>query len=247
MNAIIVDDEAHNIENLKRMLNRGFPELTVSGVASTVDAAVALIDTHAPDLVFLDIQMGKETGFDLLKKLSGRAFEVIFVTAYDQYGIQAIKYAALDYILKPVDETELRAAIERAKEKWSSKQRYNQLDFLVTHLKRAEKIPQRIALPLFQEMRYVAINSIVRCEAQNTYVYFHLNNGEKILVSRPLKEYDELLAPGGFIRCHQTHLVNPVFIKSLLKEDGGCLLLTNGEKIPISKAKKEVVKRALAG
>ncbi|WP_018627010.1 LytR/AlgR family response regulator transcription factor [Niabella aurantiaca] len=247
MNAIIVDDEAHNIENLRGILSRCFPEITVSGMASTIEAAAALITSQTPDLVFLDIQMGKETGFDLLKRLPGRAFEVIFVTAYDQYGIQAIKFAALDYIMKPIDEAELKAAVERAMGKWKRKQNYHQLDFLMNHLKGTGKAPARIALPLFQETRYVAVNSIIRCEAQNTYVYFYLNNGEKILVSRPLKEYDELLAPGGFIRCHQTHLVNPAFIKSLLKEDGGCLLLTNGEKIPISRAKKDTVKRALGG
>ncbi|SDD92307.1 LytR/AlgR family response regulator transcription factor [Niabella drilacis] len=247
MNAIIVDDEAHNIENLQGILSRGFPAITVLGTAATINAAAALITAQTPDLVFLDIQMGKETGFDLLKRLPERGFEVIFVTAYDQYGIQAIKFAALDYILKPIDENELKAAIEGAVEKWSRKQSYQQLNFLINHLKGTGKAPAKIALPLFQETRYVAVDSIVRCEAQNTYVYFYLNNGEKILVSRPLKEYDELLAPGGFIRCHQTHLVNPVFIKSLLKEDGGCLLLTNEEKIPVSKAKRDAVKRALAG
>ncbi|MGJ7031239.1 LytR/AlgR family response regulator transcription factor [Niabella hirudinis] len=247
MNAIIVDDEAHNIENLEGMLCRGFPEIMISGTAATVENAIALIMANPPDLLFLDIQMGKETGFDLLKRIPHRNFEVIFVTAYDQYGIQAIKFAALDYILKPIDEKELKAAIERAVEKWNSKHSYHQLDFLIHHLKGAGRAPAKIALPLFQETRYVAVTSIIRCEAQNTYVYFYLNNGEKILVSRPLKEYDELLAPGGFIRCHQTHLVNPVFIKSLLKEDGGCLLLTNEEKIPVSKAKRDAVKRALAG
>lgn len=247
MNAIIVDDEAHNIENLEGILGRHFPEITVRGVASTIDRAVTLITAQSPDLVFLDIQMGKETGFDLLKRLPERGFDVIFVTAYDQYGIQAIKFAALDYILKPIDENDLQAAVERAMEKWRRKQGYSQLDFLINHLKGRGKAPEKIALPLFQETRYVAVNNIVRCEAQNTYVYFHLHNGEKILVSRPLKEYDELLAPGGFIRCHQTHLVNPLFVKSLLKEDGGCLLLTNDEKIPVSKAKRESVKRALAG
>ncbi|HEX7754897.1 MAG TPA: LytTR family DNA-binding domain-containing protein [Niabella sp.] len=247
MKAIIIDDEVHNIENLQGMLLRGFPEITIAGTAATVEAAKRLVEMLQPDLVFLDIQMGTETGFDLLRKIAERSFEVIFVTAYDKYGIQAIKFAALDYILKPIDEGELRTAINRAKEKWTRKQNDHQLDFLVSHLKRSGNLPSKIALPLFQETRYVAINSIVRCEAQNTYVYFYLENGERILISRPLKEYDELLAPFHFIRSHQTHLVNPVFIKSLLKEDGGCLLLTNGEKIPVSKARRDPVKRALAG
>ncbi|MCF3110346.1 LytTR family DNA-binding domain-containing protein [Niabella sp. CC-SYL272] len=247
MRAVIVDDEQHNIENLRGILCRNFPGVTILGTASTIDAAAALVRLQNPDLVFLDIQMGKETGFDLLKRLPKRGFDVIFVTAYDQYGIQAIKFAALDYILKPIDENDLQAAIERAMEKWRRKQGYSQLDFLINYLKGMGKVPEKIALPLFQETRYVSVSSIVRCEAQNTYVYFHLDDGEKVLVSRPLKEYDELLAPCGFIRCHQTHLVNPLFVKSLLKEDGGSLLLANGEKVPVSKAKRDAVKRALAG
>ncbi|MBC9934446.1 LytR/AlgR family response regulator transcription factor [Chitinophaga qingshengii] len=245
MNAIIVDDEAHNIENLQGILTRHYPEIVIAGTATTVSEAFALLKMKQTDLLFLDIRMGKETGFDLLEKLSRRDFEVIFVSAYDKYGIRAIKFAALDYILKPIDETELEIAIARAREKITQKAHRSRLDFLMEHLRKSEHTPAKIALPLFQETRYVKVNDIIRCEAQNTYVHFYLENGEKILVSRPLKEYDDLLAPHGFIRCHQTHLVNPLYIRSLLKEDGGVLLLTDGARVPVSKSKKEHVKRLL--
>lgn len=247
MKAIIVDDEWHNIENLQGILARQHPEIMIVGTAMTVGDTLALLKVKQADLLFLDIQMGRETGFDLLDKIDNRNFEVIFVTAYDKYGIQAIKFSALDYILKPIDETELKTAIVRAKEKMIQKTHYSRLDFLIEHLKGLERAPAKIALPLFQETRYVYINDIVRCEAQNTYVHFYLESGEKILISRPLKEYDELLAPQGFIRCHQTHLINPFYIKSLLKEDGGILLLADGTKVPVSKSKKEYVKQILNG
>lgn len=242
--AIIVDDEKHNIENLNILVKRHCPDVMIAGSAENISDAKVLIESLKPDVVFLDIQMGNSTGFDLLKNISERNFEVIFVTAYDKYGIQAVKFAALDYILKPIDSNELVLAVDKVKEKLAAKQSNEQLDFLVDYLKQNGK-PAKIALPQQQEVRYVPVADIVRCEAQNTYTWFFLSSNDKILVSKPLKEYDELLAPHNFIRCHQTHLVNPAFVKSFLKEDGGGLLLQNGVKIPVSKQKKDYVKEAL--
>ncbi|AHF16253.1 LytR/AlgR family response regulator transcription factor [Niabella soli] len=244
MKAIIVDDEEHNIENLAVLLKRSGADIKVTGVADNIVFAEKLIRETAPDIVFLDIQMGKETGFDLLQTIYPRNFEVIFVTAYDKYGIQAVKYAALDYILKPVDSEELKLAIEKARQKLLLKQNQRQLDFLVEHIRQNNK-PSKIALPQQNEIRYVAIKDIIRCEANNAYTYFFLVGDQKILTSKSLKEYEELLAEHQFIRTHQSHLVNPLYIKSLLKEDGGQLLLTNGAKVPISKARKDFVKEIL--
>ncbi|GAB3425302.1 LytR/AlgR family response regulator transcription factor [Niabella aquatica] len=244
MKAIIVDDEPHNIENLQIILNKNFPWIEIAGWADNNTDAVSIIGSVQPDLLFLDIQMGAGTGFEVLQAIPERCFEVIFVTAYDQYGIQAIKYAALDYILKPVDIAELTLAVNKAREKIELKQRNVQLDFLIDHI-RGNRKPAKIALPQMHEVRYVSVDDIVRCEAQNTYTFFYLLAGDKILVSKPLKEYEELLLPHGFVRCHQTHLVNTHYVKSYLKEDGGSLLLQNGVKIPVSKTKKELVKKVL--
>jgi two-component system, LytTR family, response regulator len=243
--AIIVDDEKHNVENLRILINKHCPDVLIVGSAETIPEAVASIELEKPHVVFLDIQMGASTGFDLLKNIAERKFEVIFVTAYDKYGIQAVKFAALDYILKPIDINELLLAIAKVKEKLAAKQNNQQLDFLMDYLKQNGK-PVKIALPQQQEVRYITVADIIRCEAQNTYTWFFLSNSDKILVSKPLKEYDELLAPHNFIRCHQTHLVNPAFVKSFLKEDGGSLLLQNGVKVPVSKQKKDYVKEALS-
>jgi two-component system LytT family response regulator len=242
--AIIVDDEKHNIENLSALIKKNSADVMILGSAETISEAIILIELQKPHVVFLDIQMGASTGFDLLKNITDRNFEVIFVTAYDKYGIQAVKFAALDYLLKPIDTAELLLAINKVKEKLVTKQGNSQLDFLVDYLKQNGK-PAKIALPQQQEVRYVPVADIMRCEAQNTYTWFFLSNNDKILVSKPLKEYDELLAPHRFIRCHQTHLVNPGFVKSFLKEDGGSLLLQNGVKIPVSKQRKDYVKEAL--
>lgn len=242
--ALIVDDEKHNIENLAMIISSHCSDVNIAGTADNIPEAIKLIEQQKPDVIFLDIQMGTSTGFDLLKAVPERSFEVIFVTAFDKYGVQAVKFAALDYILKPIDTVELIAAVAKVKEKITHRQNNKQLDFLVDYLRQTGK-PVKIALPQQQELRYVVISDIVRCEAQNTYTWFFLINNDKILVSKSLKEYDELLSPHGFIRCHQTHLINPAFVKSFLKEDGGSLLMSNGMKVPVSKQKKDYVKEHL--
>lgn len=195
--------------------------------------------------MFLDIQMGEQTGFDILKLLPVRNFEVVFVTAYDQYGIQAVKFAALDYLLKPIDIDELISTVEKAESKLAKQLQSSQLEFLLQQLRKPETQLSKIALPMQSEIRYVPLSEIIRCEADNTYTQFFLAGSEKIVVSKSLKEYADLLCPNGFLRTHQSHLVNPKFVKSWLKEDGGMLHLLSGERIPISKPNKDKVKQAL--
>ncbi len=244
--AILIDDEAPNVENLTALLKRHCPAVEITASATTVSEAAELIRNHHPDLVFLDIQMGNETGFDLLEMLPEKNFEVIFATAFDNHGIRAVKFAALDYLLKPIDIDELKAAVNKAVEKIKAKQQTSQIDFLLQHLQRPAQQPVKIALPQQQEIRYVWITDIVRCQADNTYTYFFLTGNEKVLISKSLKEYAELLQPHGFIRSHQSHLVNPAYVKSWLKEDGGVLMMNTGEKIPVSKPNREKVKVALS-
>lgn len=245
MKAILIDDEISNLENLRTLLEKHCPQVTIMATAQNVNDAVNAIEKYLPHLVFLDIQMGEQTGFDVLKLLPKRNFEVIFVTAYDQYGIQAVKFAALDYLLKPIDIDELLNAVNKAEQKLATQIQNVQLDFLLQQIKKPETTVSKIALPMQSEIRYVTLSDIIRCEADNSYTFFFLANGEKILVSKSLKEYADLLTPNGFLRTHQSHLVNPKYVKSWLKEDGGILLLTTGEKIPVSKPNKETVKQAL--
>lgn len=245
MRAILVDDELANLENLQVLLIKNCPDVKIVASANTIDDAFEKVNLHRPDLLFLDIQMGKTTGFDLLNRLGDKTFEVIFVTAYDNYGIQAVKFAALDYLLKPVDPDELMVAVSKAENRIANKMSGEQLNFLLNQIKRSEPAVPKIALPQQHEIRYVSVDDIVRCVADNTYTFFHLSSSEKILISKPLKEYSDLLKPQGFVRSHQSHLVNPKFVKSWLKEDGGTLLMTNGDKIPVSKPNREIVKAIL--
>lgn len=240
-----MDDEPANLENLQILLEKHCPSVKVLAGVMQEEEAVPLIQLHQPDLLFLDIQLGKSTGFELLSKLEDRSMEVIFVTAYDHYGIQAVKFAALDYLLKPVNPAELASAVQKAESRVRHKQQNEQLGFLLQQLHLPKTNTPRIALPQLSEIRYVLVNDIVRCEADNTYTFFFLSNGEKMLISKSLKEYADLLKPHGFLRTHQTHLVNPVYVKSWLKEDGGMLLMNNGHKIPISKPNRPYVKIAL--
>jgi len=245
MRAILVDDEAANLENLKILLDKHCPNVKVVSIASNINDAYAQVNLHHPDLLFLDIQMGKTTGFDLLNQLAEKTFEVVFVTAYDNYGIQAVKFAALDYLLKPVDPDELKVAVEKAEIRIKNKIHGEQLNFLLSQIKKNESGTPKIALPQQHEIRYVSVDDIMRCVADNTYTFFFLSNGDKILISKPLKEYSDLLKPHGFVRAHQSHLVNPKFVKSWLKEDGGTLLMDSGDKIPVSKPNREMVKEVL--
>jgi two-component system LytT family response regulator len=187
--------------------------------------------------------MPEQNGFEMLKSLPNFPFEIIFVTAYDQYGIQAVKFAAIDYLLKPINIEELKTAVQKAVEKSTQKKQNLRLQNLIELLhQKQHKQLHRIALQSAKETRFIEPDSIIRCESSNNYTSFFLNNQEKIIVSKPIYEYESLLQDYGFIRCHQSHLVNKKYIKSLLKNDGGLLLLEDGNQIPISRQKKEQVK-----
>jgi len=245
--AIIVDDELSNIENLQALLTKHCLQVNIIGTAVNNASAIELINRHQPDLVFLDIQLRDDSGLNLLKLVNNKLFEVIFVTAYDQYGIQAVKFAALDYLLKPVDIDELVAAVDKVETKLKEKQHNQQLDFLVANLIKEDNHPTKIALQQQKETRYITLTDIIRCEADNTYTFFYLNTGERILVSKGLKEYTDMLPTNSFLRIHQSHLVNIKYVKSWLKEDGGVLLLTNGDKVPVSRPNREKVRSILEG
>ena len=246
MRALIVDDEASNRENLRQLLRTYAPDVEICAYADDVASGLKSIQAIRPQLVFLDIQLHNQSGFDLLKQLNEIDFEIIFVTAYNQYGIQAVKFAALDYLLKPIDVDELVIAVEKARKAINLKQKNDRLGYLLEYLKTDAQASPRIALPLFNETRYVNVDDIVRCEADNTYTRFILNTGEQILVSKTLKEYAAMLTNHNFMRTHQSHLVNTAFIKSWLREDGGSLLLNDGTKIPVSKLNREKIKEILA-
>jgi two-component system LytT family response regulator len=244
--ALLIDDEKNNLTNLSGLLAGYCPEVSVIGEAQhAAEGREQILRLH-PDLVFLDIQMPVTNGFQLLQQLPTPSFEVIFVTAHDQYGIQAVKFAAVDYLLKPIDVNELQAAVHKSARRLAEKKKNAQLDNLLQLLHQQQnKEEHRIALATQKETRFLYTRQIIRCESDNNYCYFFLDNGDKLLVSKPMYEYEPLLSPYGFVRCHQSHLVNKRFVKSWVREDGNFLLLDDGTTVPVSRNRKEAVLEAL--
>ena len=244
--AVIIDDEQNNIDNLSILLRQYCPQLEITGQAINATEGETLILRLNPEIVFLDIQMPGKNGFELLKSLRTHHFELIFVTAHDQYGIQAVKFSAIDYLLKPINPEELINAVNKAIYRSAEKKQNKKLENLLQVLQnQQQKYTHRIALTSAKETRFIKTQEIIRCESSNNYTTFFIIGGEKIMTSKPIFEYEEILNEYGFIRCHQTHLVNKRFIKSLVKQDGGYLLLEDDTQIPISRMKKDMIKKEL--
>jgi len=244
MKAIIIDDEQHNRDNLLQMITGHCPDVEVVAVCSSAPEGRGRILALHPDLIFLDIEMPVENGFMMLENLARIDFEVIFVTAYDYYGIKAIKFSALDYLLKPIDVNDLIIAVAKAKEKIMQKQENLRLKNLLDNSRRAPA-DKMLALSMSDKVEFIETSSIIRCEADGNYTVFYLKNGEKLLISKTLKEYDELLTPYGFLRVHQSHLVNLKEIKSFIKSDGGYIKMKDGSSVSISRQRRESVLKIL--
>ena len=242
---IIIEDEQHNRENLIQMIAGHCPDVEILAVCSTAREGRESIAATSPDLIFLDIEMPDENGFSVLENLPRIDFEVIFVTAYNHYSLKAIKFSALDYILKPIDTSELIAAVEKARSKIRQKKENLLLRNLLENTRRSNPC-KTIALSLSDKVEFIEVSSIIRCESDSNYTTFYLKNGEKLLVSKTLKEYDELLSPYGFLRVHQSHLINLKEIKSYIKTDGGYIKMKDGSSVSISRQRREAVLKILS-
>lgn len=247
INAVIIDDEPLNITNLQRLLEQYCPDVHIINTATGADKGVEIIIEHAPDLVFLDIQMPGKNGFDMLATLPHNNFALIFVTAFDQFGIQAIRCSAIDYLLKPIEVESLQLAVTKVKTRMADKHKSLLLDNLLHTIQhRFSPNEHRLALPSLKETRFVYTRDIVRCESNNSYTSFYLLGGEKITVTNPIHEYEALLVPYGFIRTHQSHLVNGKFVKSMTRGADALILLEDGAQVPVSRLKKELVRKMLS-
>jgi len=231
---VLIDDEKLALDNLSILLSEYCKNIEIIGTANSINDGISLIQSKNPDLVFLDIEMPFGTGFDLLSKLDVINFQVIFVTAYDQYAIQAIKCNALDYILKPIDIDELKKAVSKLD---IDSKKDNRIDSLLTSLKDTS-LPSKIALADDGGYTMVAIDNIIRCEASINYTVFHIENSKSITVSKTLKDFEEILPKDKFIRVHQSHLVNLEKIEKYYKTDGGYVLMSDNETITVSRRKR---------
>jgi len=239
--AIIIEDEKMSRETLKRMLEKYCPTVEVLAEADGYRKGVEEIRKHNPDVIFLDIQMPDGSGFRLLEEFEVINFEIIFTTAFDQFAIKAIKYSALDYLLKPIIPQDLMDAIQRVEKKKAENIRRKNLEQIPEGLRQQEERSQKIVLSTAEMIHVISVDDIIRCESDNYYTYFHFVDGRKLLVSKTLKENEELLSQHNFIRPHKSHLINIKFIKSYIRQDGGYILMNDGTQIPVSRRKKDKI------
>jgi two-component system LytT family response regulator len=243
--AIIIDDEKNNIENLNFLISKYCPQILIVTTATDAESAIIKIKNHKPNLIFLDIEMPGNNGFEMLSAFETIDFEVIFVTAYDKYAIRAIKFSALDYLLKPINTIELIKAVEKAEYKINRQQHNEQLENLINNLK-FDRRNGKIALPDSNQIEFVNPSQIIHCQGENNYTYVFLKDNRKLLISKTLKEFEELLDEYGFIRVHRSHLINLNEVKSYVKREGGYLVMSNGASVSISRSKRDGLVKKLA-
>lgn len=234
--AILIDDERDALEMLEWQLRNHCPDITVAALCSDADAGMEAIRAHHPDLVFLDIEMPKKNGFELLEAFPDPPFNVIFTTAYDQFAIKAFKYAAFDFLLKPIDADDIRATVARYTRKQPGPDRA-QIALLLRHLQ--PKQEAKIPLPTQEGILFVDANTIVRCESSSNYCRIHFTNHTRLLIAKTLKEVEELLRDFRFYRVHHSHLINLQHIARYVKADGGYIEMSDGSSVAISRQKKE--------
>ncbi|MFO7614734.1 MAG: LytTR family DNA-binding domain-containing protein [Bacteroidales bacterium] len=238
LRTLIIDDEPHIRETMQGLLKKFCPQVKVVGEAGSVAAGEREIRQKRPDLVLLDIKMGDGTGFDLLNRFENIDFKIIFVTAYEKYAIQAFGFSAVDYLLKPVNPEKLMEAVERATHTIQSN--FNtQLNALRQNLQDTGQPGKKIILRTQENIYLLDVHEIVHCYSEGNYTVFETSGGEKIMVSRTLKEYDDLLSDSGFLRVHRSHLINLQHIRRLSKAEGGAVIMSNGAVVPVSTSGRE--------
>lgn len=235
--AIIIDDEQHCSDRLNSLLSQDHASvIKMEGSFKTVEDGQKAIQLLRPDLVFLDVQLQEKTGFDLLKQLYEINFEIIFTTAYEKYAVQAFKFSAIDYLLKPVDKEDLEAAIGRLSDKIHKTNASKKIDTLIHNLNGASK---RICVPVMTGLAFIQVSDIIRCQSDVNYTTLYLRDRQKLVVAKTLKEFEELLADYNFFRVHNSHLINLAYIKNYNKGKGGTITMTDQSTVDVSTRRKE--------
>jgi len=245
MKLLITDNEPGQRATLRSLLQHFCPEITEVEEADGVQSGLATIRSFRPDILLLDVEMDDGSGFDLLNQVYNPDFQLIFVTAYNQYAIEAFKFSAIDYLLKPVDPDGLQKSIQKAILNIRNSNLQQQVQVLLQQLSGVQNKERKIVLKDIDNTWFIKVTDVLYCEAEGTYTRFHLQNGGPILVSKNLKEYEEILEPLGFLRTHHSFLANPDKIKSFDKTHGGALVLEGGLSIPVSQRKKDFVMQVL--
>jgi len=242
---VLVDDETDSIKVLQRLLSAYCPEVAVVGKADGVETGLHVIQTTKPDLVILDIEMTHGNAFDLLNQLQPIDFQVIFVTAFDNYAIRAFKYSAVDYLLKPVDIDDLRSAVERASRKVQGRSFIDQMETLLYNVETFQLTQQKMAVPTLTGLVFIPIKDIMRFEAKGSYTSIFLTNTEEIVATRNIKEYEDLLPDAIFCRVHNSHIINLHKIQKYHKGRGGYIIMEDGSNIEVASRRREEFLRRL--
>lgn len=240
LKAVIIDDESNAVDFINSIIMEYCPELEVAGKAYDVTDGIDKILEVKPDLVFLDVEMPNGTGFDLLTHFPEKDFDVIFITAFNHYAIKAIKFSAVDYILKPINISELLEAIKKVIQKRASSSSHGNenLKVLIENLK--SSTPSRLAIPTADGMEYLNPKEIIRIEADRSYSWFYLTGDRKILVSKNLKEFQDLLGDRNFFRAHNSYLINLRYVRKFVRKEGGYIEMQDGAQIPVSRSRKDL-------
>ena len=236
---IVVDDERKSRESLVVLLKDFCPGVHVLGAVGTVADGVKMIEENDPDIIFLDIQMNSETGFDLLRKTIPASFEVIFTTAHSEYAIEAIKFSALDYLLKPIDIQELQLAVNKYRKKTSNSKLSQRLETLIDNFKSTKSESFKMALSTSDGLIFVNLSEIIYLEAEGSYTMFYMKTGDKHLVTKNLKEYENLLISKNFFRIHNSFVINLNEVVKYVRGEGGYVIMKNGKKLDVSKRRKQ--------
>ncbi len=237
--AVIVDDELKSRATLRTLLEDFCDNVTVVALCSTIEQALHSIQTHSPNVVFLDIQMHRETGFDLLTSLKEINFEVIFTTAHSEFALKAIKFSAIDYLLKPIDIQDLKTAVEKVEKRMNGDMSVRLEQFL-HHFKQGGIQKGKIGLPCSDGLMFVPTDDIIYCEADGNYTNIYISDGRKYIVTKTLRDYEDLLHEHNFFRIHHSYLINLNCLKKYVKGDGGYVIMSNDVSLDVSKRRKDV-------
>jgi two-component system LytT family response regulator len=246
LTAVIVDDEQHCRDALSGILARKFPEITLLGMATSVPEGVELLARVKPKVLFLDIEIGQQTGFDLLQAIGPDRPHVIFTTAHEGYAVRAIRFSALDYLLKPVDPDELKGAIGKVQQAIRTPQSPDQFMALLKNLTQPQTPERRIALPVADGLEMVDVEDITYCESDSNYTVVHQKDKKRLVISRTLKEFEDILDPAKFVRVHHAFLINVKHVKKYIRGEGGEVIMSDGTNVAVSRRKKQDLMDSLA-
>jgi len=236
---VVIEDEEHSRKMLLAMLHEHCQQINVVAEANSVKTGLSAIAQQMPQLVFLDIELQSETSFEILEKLPEINFELVFTTAFDHYALKAIKFCAIDYLLKPIDLNELRIAVAKAEKRLNREYLNKNLEVLLNNLKSGTQNNHKIALSTLEGLLFVNVSDIIYCESNGPYTKFVFKHADKIVTSKHLKEYEDLLNAYDFFRIHKSYLVNLQEIKKYIRGEGGHLIMSNGVALNVSKQRKE--------